>query len=112
MRPAQLVRADLPRARLHLEPPLEPLPLQLLREVPLVWALVPIALVKLAALVHGVVDIDEGDWSIAGRLLGQGALPYVGFVEKKPILSFLFYLPAALFGYRQCAMQIVSAAWI
>ena len=112
MRPAQLVRAPLDRPHLHLEPPPDPLPLQLLREAPLWWALVPIVLVKLAAFVHGVVDIDESDWAIAGRLLGQGALPYVGFVEKKPVLSFLFYLPGALFGYRQWAMQILSALWI
>jgi hypothetical protein len=98
--------------RLHLEPPPAPLPLQWVRELSLAWVLVPLLLVKLSSFVFGVLDIDEADWSIAGRLLGHGALPYVGFVEKKPVLSFVFYLPAAVFGYRQWIMQLVALAWI
>src|SRR2546423_14527027 len=110
---AQIARV-LPSKTPHhnLEPPPAPLPLQWLRDLPLAWLLVPLALAKLSAVAFGILDIDESDWSIAGRLLGQGALPYVGFVEKKPVLSFLFYLPSALVGYRQWAMQIVALLWI
>src|SRR5712672_1845690 len=107
---ARVLPAEAPH--LHLEPPPAPLPLQWLRDLPLAWLLVPLALAKLSAIVFGVLDIDESDWAIAGRLLGQGALPYVGFVEKKPILSFVFYLPAAIAGYRQWVMQLVALAWI
>src|SRR5438128_5570649 len=110
---AQLARVLPSEApHLHLEPPPAPLPLQWLRDLPLAWLLVPLALAKLSAVAFGILDIDESDWSIAGRLLGQGALPYVGFVEKKPILSFVFYLPAAIAGYRQWVMQLVALAWI
>ena len=107
---ARLRSAEAPR--LHLEPPPAPLPLAWLRDLHLAWLLLPVALVKVAGLVYGVLDIDESDWSIAGRLLGKGVLPYVGFVEKKPVLSFLFYLPAALAGYQQWVMQIVALLWI
>jgi Dolichyl-phosphate-mannose-protein mannosyltransferase len=97
---------------LHLEPPPAPLPLQWLRELPLAWVLLPLLISRLSAFAFSVMDIDETDWSIAGRLLGEGALPYVGFAEKKPLLSFLFYLPAAVVGYRQWVMQFVALAWI
>src|SRR5437660_1586349 len=107
---ARVLRSETPH--LHLEPPPAPLPLQWLRDLPLAWLLVPLALAKLSAVVFGILDIDESDWSIAGRLLGQGILPYVGFVEKKPILSFVFYLPAAVVGYRQWVMQLLALAWI
>src|SRR5205814_3195310 len=33
-------------------------------------------------------------------------------VEKKPVLSFVFYLPAAVVGYRQWVMQLAALAWI
>jgi len=110
---AQLARV-LPAGapHLHLEPPPAPLPLQWMRELPLVWLLAPLLLVKLSAFAFGILDIDESDWSIAGRLLGHGSLPYVGFVEKKPLLSFVFYLPAAIAGYHQWVMQLVALAWI
>jgi hypothetical protein len=107
---ARVLRSGAPH--LHLEPPPAPLPLQWLRDLPLAWLLVPLAFAKLSALAFGILDIDESDWSIAGRLLGEGVLPYVGFVEKKPILSFVFYLPAAIAGYRQWVMQLVALAWI
>jgi hypothetical protein len=97
---------------LHLEPPPVPRPLQWVRELSLAWLFLPLFLARLPAFAFGVLDIDESDWSIAGRMLGHGALPYVGFVEKKPLLSFLFYLPTAVFGYRQWVMQIVALAWI
>jgi 4-amino-4-deoxy-L-arabinose transferase-like glycosyltransferase len=107
---ARVLRAE--ATPLHLEPPPVPRPLQWVRELSLVWLFVPLLVSRLPAFAFGVLDIDESDWTIAGRLLGHGALPYVGFVEKKPLLSFLFYLPAAAFGYRQWVMHIVAVAWI
>src|SRR5438132_13199249 len=108
---AQLVRALRAEAPpLHLEPPPAPLPLQWVRELSLAWLLLPLLIAKLPGFAFGVLDIDESDWSIAGRLFGHGALPYVGFVEKKPILSFLFYLPAAVAGYHQWVMHVVALA--
>ena len=110
---AQLARAFLADAPpLHLEPPPIARPLQWVRELSLGWLLLPLLISKLPAFAFGVLDIDESDWSVAGRLLGRGALPYVGFVEKKPILSFLFYLPTAAAGYRQWVMHLVALAWI
>src|SRR2546428_10308241 len=100
---ARVLPAEVPH--LHLEPPPAPLPLQWLRDLPLAWLLVPLALAKLSAVVFGIPDIDESGWSIAGRPLGQGAPPYPGVVEKKPIPSLVFHLPAAVVWYRQWGMQ-------
>jgi hypothetical protein len=114
MSTAQLALATpAPLADAPFEAPSPPLPLRWVRELPLAWMLAPLALVKLAAVLRaGIVDIDEADWSVAGRMLGHGAWPYVGFVEKKPLLSFLFYLPAAAAGSRQWVMQLVALGWI
>lgn len=110
---AQLVRALRAEAPpLYLEPPPVPLPLQWVRELSFAWLLLPLLISKLPGFAFGVLDIDESDWSIAGRLFGHGALPYVGFVEKKPILSFLFYLPAAVAGYHQWVMHVVALVWV
>lgn len=107
---ARVLPAEAPH--LHLEPPPAPLPLSWLRDLPLAWLLLPLAIAKLSGIAFGILDIDESDWSIAGRMLGERALPYVGFVEKKPLLSFVFYLPAAVVGYRQWVMQVVALLWI
>ncbi len=76
------------------------------------WLLVPIVAVRAAGLVFGALDIDECDFLVAGRMMAGGDLPYVGFVEKKPLLSFLFYAPVALTGFHFWLMQLLAIAWV
>ncbi len=72
----------------------------------------PIVAVRAAGVVYGAVDIDECDWLITGRIIAGGGVPYVDFVEKKPILSFLFYAPVALTGGRPWLVQLLAMAWV
>src|SRR5438132_871802 len=57
-----------------------------------------LALLRAPAMAFGVVDIDESDFVLIGRLFRYGAIPYVDVVEKKPLFCYLFYWPASLFG--------------
>lgn len=71
-----------------------------------------LVILHVPAFVYGVLDIDESDLVVIGRLLGHGAIPYVDFVEKKPILLYLFYWPAAVFGFEIWPMQILGLLWL
>jgi hypothetical protein len=54
-----------------------------------------LAVLRSASLAHGAMDNDEALWTLCGRLLLRGAVPYVDFVDHKPPLLFYLY---ALFG--------------
>lgn len=69
-------------------------------------------LLRAPGLFYGVVDIDESDFLVNGRMLREGALPYVGLVEKKPFLSYLYYSPASLFGFHMWPMQLLAILWV
>jgi 4-amino-4-deoxy-L-arabinose transferase-like glycosyltransferase len=75
------------------------------------WLFLAIVVLRAPGLVFGILDIDESDAVIIGRLMGEGALPYVDFVEKKPLLFYLFCTPAALFGFHIWPMQILAIGW-
>lgn len=45
-------------------------------------------------------------------MLASGGLPYVDFVEKKPLLAYVFYAPAGLFGWHLWPTQLLAVAWI
>ena len=74
--------------------------------------LLALALLRLPGVLYGIVDIDESDWMVIGRALGEGWLPYVDIVETKPFLSYLFYAPAALFGFHLWPMQVLALGWV
>jgi hypothetical protein len=75
-------------------------------------ALLAILLVsRLPALLYGVVNIDESDFVLMGRVLGRGDLPYVDLIEKKPLLVYAFYLPAAWFDFEMWPMQLMMIVW-
>jgi Dolichyl-phosphate-mannose-protein mannosyltransferase len=73
---------------------------------------VPIVVVRASGLVFGAMDIDECDYLVAARMIAAGELPYVGLLEKKPLLSFAFYAPSGLFGFHLWPMQLAAMAWI
>ncbi len=74
--------------------------------------LIPLAIWRSVALIWGVMNIDETDFFVAARMFRIGALPYVDMVEKKPILAYLAYAPAALFGWHIWPLHILAIAWL
>jgi 4-amino-4-deoxy-L-arabinose transferase-like glycosyltransferase len=76
------------------------------------WLLLAaIALLRAPGLVFGVLDIDESDLVVAARAMADGGVPYVDFVEKKPPLLYLFYWPAAVFGWHMWPIQLLAILW-
>jgi hypothetical protein len=75
------------------------------------WLLATIVILRAPGLLFGVLNIDESDLVVAARMMGEGALPYVDFVEKKPLLLYLFYAPAVLSGFEMWPMQILAILW-
>lgn len=57
-----------------------------------------IALVRAAGFFFGLVNLDECDFALFGRLVRQGAVPYLGVVDNKPPLTYLAYALAEILG--------------
>lgn len=77
----------------------------------LAWLFLAVAIVRTPGFFFGPVDIDETDAVVLARMIGEGAIPYVDFAEKKPFLFYLFYAPAVLFGFSMWPMQILALLW-
>jgi 4-amino-4-deoxy-L-arabinose transferase-like glycosyltransferase len=71
-----------------------------------------IFVLRAVGLYFGVLDIDETDTFLIGKLLGEGAIPYVDVVEKKPLFFYVFYSPAALFGWRLWPLRLIAVGWV
>ena len=74
-------------------------------------ALVLLALVfalRAVGLVYGVVDNDETDFLLVGRLMSAGGLPYVDAFDHKPPLLYLLFMPSAWLTWRLWPMQLVA----
>ncbi len=76
------------------------------------WLLLPILAVRGAGFAWKALDIDETDFLVCARMMAEGAVPYVGFVEKKPILSYLFFAPAGALGFDLWPAQLLAVAWV
>lgn len=97
-----------------------PLPLRLLNSLaamgPLKAALLMLAvatLLRSASLFFPVMDIDEAHWTLIGRMILDGGVPYVDFTDHKPPL--LFYLYAgwvAVTGGNLAAIHGIMLLWI
>jgi hypothetical protein len=73
--------------------------------------LLVILALRLPGLIFGNVDLDEIEFLLVGRGLQLGWIPYVDIVETKPLLSYLFYAPTALLGFRLWPIQILAILW-
>jgi len=71
-----------------------------LRAVP-AWAVFLLVALLARAITFGnpIVHNDEQFYFVAARAWLDGALPYVGVWDRKPILLFALYLPAAALGF-------------
>ncbi len=76
------------------------------------WLALVVVVTRAAGLLLGPLNLDECELLVVGRVLGEGGLPYVAFAEKKPLLGYLFYAPAAWVGYRMWPMQLLAMAWV
>lgn len=70
-------------------------------------------LLRSYSLYGEIIQIDEADFSAQGYLAAQGAIPYVDFVEKKPVLSYYFFaLPFYFFGWNIIGVHILLIFWV
>jgi 4-amino-4-deoxy-L-arabinose transferase-like glycosyltransferase len=56
------------------------------------------AFIRVSGLLFDVLNIDEVDFALIGRSVGEGHLPYAQLVDIKPPLTYIAFAPAALFG--------------
>jgi MFS family permease len=75
------------------------------------WLLAAAIVVRGAGL-PGLVNVDECDFSLFGRLVRHGEIPYVGVVDNKPPLTYLVFGLADLLGGAHwiLAIRIVGVA--
>lgn len=60
-----------------------------------------------------IIQVDESDFAAQGQLWVSGGVPYIDFVEKKPLLSYAFYAVVfAVAGWNMLAVHIFMLFWI
>ena len=75
--------------------------------------LVGAALLRSASLAFGVMDIDEAHWTLIGKVIRQGGLPYRDIADHKPpLLFFLYALLGAPGGGRLQVTHALMLPWI
>ncbi len=62
------------------------------------WLLAAVAVLRVAGFLFGPVNLDECDFALFGRLVREGATPYLGVVDNKPPLTYLAFALANLAG--------------
>ncbi len=85
------------------------------RPVTVLWAILLIVLLILRApgLVWDVLNIDESDFYMYGRLLAAGGHSYVSFVEKKPPLVYGFFALLIGAGFEDLRwIRAWTALWV
>ena len=72
-----------------------------------------VVLTRLPLLVTDLLNIDEGVWWMAGKMLAQGAVPYVDFIENKPPGIFSLYALPHLVGLESLYwMHALAILWV
>ncbi len=74
--------------------------------------LATVLLLRAVGLVFGVVDNDETDFLLVGKLMSIGGLPYVDAFDHKPPLLYLLFLPSASLTWRLWPMQLVAVLFV
>jgi 4-amino-4-deoxy-L-arabinose transferase-like glycosyltransferase len=74
--------------------------------------LATVLLLRTVGLVFGVVDNDETDFLLVGKVLSTGGLPYVDAFDHKPPLLYLLFLPSAWLTWRLWPMQLVAVVFV
>ena len=71
-----------------------------------------VLLLRAVGLVFGVVDNDETDFLLVGRLISTGALPYVDAFDHKPLLLYVLFAPSAWLTWEVWPMQVVGILFV
>ncbi|MCU1282165.1 MAG: hypothetical protein JWM53_5711 [bacterium] len=71
-----------------------------------------VLLLRAVGFVFGVVDNDETDFLLVGRIMSTGGLPYVDAFDHKPPLLYLLFLPSAWITWQVWPMQIVAVLFV
>ncbi len=75
--------------------------------------LASLAALRSAGFRFGVLNIDESDFVVIGNSIAHGLLPYRDLGEIKPPMSYLCYLPSALFGgFQIWPVQVMALGWL
>jgi 4-amino-4-deoxy-L-arabinose transferase-like glycosyltransferase len=74
--------------------------------------LATVLILRAVGLVFGVVDNDETDFLLVGRIMSTGGLPYVDAFDHKPPLLYLLYLPSAWLTWSVWPMQLVGVLFL
>lgn len=73
--------------------------------------LLGLVILRIPSFLCALCDPDEAHYLVMGRMLSLGSIPYVDVVDKKPILTYLFYAPAGYFGFSMVPMKILGVLW-
>lgn len=73
--------------------------------------LIGLVVLRIPSFLCALSDPDEAHYLVMGRMLSHGSIPYVDVVDKKPILTYLFYAPAGYFGFSMVPMKILGVLW-
>lgn len=73
--------------------------------------LVFVLITRAPASLYAPVDVDETDWVTIAQMVRSGASLYADVAEKKPPLSYWFYIPFARFGFVLWPVQLAAIAW-
>jgi 4-amino-4-deoxy-L-arabinose transferase-like glycosyltransferase len=72
-----------------------------------------VVLSRLAGLCFGVLNVDEAEFSVIGKMIAGGALSYAEIGEFKPPLTHLAFVPAGLFGGVSIVpMRVLGLLWV
>ncbi len=75
--------------------------------------LASLAALRSAGFRFGILNIDESDFVVIGNSIAHGLLPYRDLGEIKPPMSYLSYLPSALFGgFQIWPVQVLALGWL
>src|SRR5947207_3245478 len=84
----------------------------LARKRALWWLAGALVVLRSAGFAFGAVDIDETDSVVFAAMMRDGGIPYVDFVEKKPLLFYLFWWPSAALPWGIWPTQVFALLWV
>lgn len=74
--------------------------------------LLAIVLFRSPSFFCNLVDQDEAHFLLISRMMFSGGIPFVDAVDKKPLFCYLFYSPAAFFGFNMAPLRVIGVVWV
>jgi 4-amino-4-deoxy-L-arabinose transferase-like glycosyltransferase len=76
------------------------------------WLAAMVLVLHASGMVFGVLNVDEVDFLLIARSMLLGGVPFVDAVDIKPPLTYVAFLPSAIFGLEIWPMRLVAVAWV